>query len=91
MAKITKAQIETKALELIALNAQIKLLSAEADALKSFFKDNGSFLGKTVAVTVSQSSRQTIKSDLIRERYPEIALECTVSTDVLTVSAKKLK
>ncbi len=91
MAKITKAQLEIKALELLALNAQIKQLSVEAESLKSFFKQNGSFLGKTVAITVSQSSRQTIKSDMVRELYPEIALECTVTSEVVTVSAKKLK
>jgi uncharacterized protein YydD (DUF2326 family) len=84
------SNINEVAADLFAINAQIKALTEQADALKATLKANGSFTCDQYEVKVTTSSRTTIDSKALKEKYADIAAECSKISDVTSVTVKKI-
>lgn len=78
------------AAELFAVNAELKALEEKAKSLKETMKAIGSFTDGGYAVSVKSSSRTNINPSLLKEKYPTIAEEISYTTDVISVSVKKV-
>jgi predicted phage-related endonuclease len=84
------SNINEVAADLFAINAQIKALTEQADALKATLKANGSFTCDQYEVKVTTASRTTIDSKALKEKYADIAAECSKISDVTSVTVKKI-
>ena len=94
MAKITKAQAETKIERYLELQALIKEASNEADALKAELKElaNGTEARTYVAgdhsVSITTATRKSVNVKALAEAHPKIAAKFTKKTPYDTVHIK---
>jgi len=94
MAKITKAQAETKIERYLELQALIKEASKAADALKAELKElaNGTEARTYVAgdhsVSITTATRKSVDAKALAEAHPKIAAKFTKETPYDTVRIK---
>lgn len=94
MAKITKAQAETKIERYLELQALIKKASKEADALKAELKElaNGTEARTYVAgdhsVSIITATHKNVDAKALAEAHPKIAAKFTKETPYDTVRIK---
>ena len=94
MAKITKAQAETKIERYLELQALIKEASKEADALKAELKEpaNGTEARTYVAgdhsVSITTATRNTVDAKALAAAHPKIAEKFTKTSTYDTVRIK---
>jgi hypothetical protein len=82
--------INEAAADLFAITAQIKALTAKADELKALLKENGSFTNDGYCVKVTTTERTTIDTAMLKAKYEPIALACSKTTSVTSVTVKKV-
>lgn len=94
MAKITKAQAETKIERYLELQALIKEASKEADALKAELKElaNGTEARTYVAgehsVSITTATRNAVDAKALAAAHPKIAEKFTKTSTYDTVRIK---
>lgn len=94
MAKITKAEAETKIERYLELQALIKEASKEADALKSELKklanstEARTYVAGDHSVSITTTTRQSVDAKALAEAHPKIAAKFTKETTYSTVRIK---
>lgn len=94
MAKITKAQAETKIERYLELQALIKEASKEADALKAELKElaeaneSRTYIVDDHFVTVTTATRKSVDAKALAAAHPKIAAKFTKETQYDTVRIK---
>lgn len=94
MAKITKAQATIKIERYLELQALIKEVSKEADALKAELKElaNGTeahtYVVEGHSVSVTTATRKSVDAKALAEAHPKIAAKFTKETSYDTVRIK---
>jgi predicted phage-related endonuclease len=94
MAKITKAQAETKIERYLELQALIKEASKEADALKAELKELAegtearTYVAGDHSVSVTTATRKNVDAKALAAAHPKIAAKFTKETWYDTVRIK---
>lgn len=94
MAKITKAQAETKIERYLELQALIKEASKEADALKAELKELASgteartYVAGDHSVSITTATRNTVDAKALAAAHPKIAEKFTKTSTYDTVRIK---
>lgn len=94
MAKITKAQAETKIERYLELQAIIKEVSKEADALKAELKElaeaneSRTYVVENHSVSITTATRNTVDAKALAAAHPKIAEKFTKTSTYDTVRIK---
>lgn len=94
MAKITKAQATTKIERYLEIQALIKKVSQEADAIKEELKEladskeSRKYVVDDHSVSVTTATRKSVDAKALAEAHPKIAAKFTKETTYDTVRIK---